>query len=64
MGFDTDVYFRVAAAVARGELYAIGGCPEGDVFLNTVEKFNPSTREWTEVSLVSNGCWLTIYSCR
>jgi len=41
---------RVAAAVARGELYAIGGCPEGDVFLNTVEKFNPSTREWTEVA--------------
>eukprot|EP00656_Telonema_subtile_P052533 TRINITY_DN7354_c0_g1_i8.p1 TRINITY_DN7354_c0_g1~~TRINITY_DN7354_c0_g1_i8.p1 ORF type:complete len:185 (+),score=35.96 TRINITY_DN7354_c0_g1_i8:712-1266(+) len=40
---------RVAAAVAGGELYALGGCPESEVFLSSVEKFCPDTQEWQEV---------------
>lgn len=39
---------RVAAVVANEELYAIGGCPAGEMFLNTVEKYDPNTRQWTE----------------
>ena len=40
---------RVAAAAVNGELYAIGGCPESEIFLTSVEKYNPISREWAEI---------------
>lgn len=39
---------RLGVATLNGQLYAVGGY-DGNVFLKTVECFDPSTNKWTYV---------------
>lgn len=36
-----------------GNLYAVGGCDENNMRLNSVEKYNPSTDSWTFIPSMS-----------
>lgn len=40
----------VGVCLLGDRLYAVGGY-DGQVYLNTVEAYDPQTNEWTQVSL-------------
>ena len=47
------VIYQYVLLVLSGFLYAVGGCDENNMRLNTIERYNPSTDTWTFIPSMS-----------
>lgn len=54
--FQIFVCFQVT--VFGNYLYVVGGMSEGDVYLNTAERYDPKINKWTEIQSLSTGKYL------
>lgn len=52
----------VGVCLLGDRLYAVGGY-DGQVYLNTVEAYDPQTNEWTQVNTYFPSAWLSCNIC-